>query len=148
MTTTTARRPWLIALALALMTLIITAILVVVLVALPWLNSPRGVARTDLGTNVTEHDLPRAEHLRLLNAHSPVPVPDSAMDVRLRYQRFQDSFFEGSFTLPQGDFDAYLRGLQPTANPTVFVGKEIGPYTGSVTIDAAARRVTVRHVTA
>lgn len=98
--------------------------------------------------NITEQGVSRDEQLRYLNAFSPAPVPESATDVRLRYQRFQDSFFEASFTLPPADFAAYVGSLRPTSDPAVFIGKQIGSYTGSVTVDTTMYRVTLRHVSA
>lgn len=143
--TASSRRPLFVAALIAGAVLTVAVVVAVALVAVSWLNSPRGAARTDLGTNLTERDIPRVEQLRLLNAHSPLPVPESAEDVRLRYQRFQDWFFEGTFTLPPADFDAFVRGLQPSATPGVYTGRQIGAYSGSVEVDATTRRVTVRH---
>jgi hypothetical protein len=135
------RRPRIVTLMLVGAALLITAAALLVILV----RTPSSV-RDDV--NVTEQTVSRDEQLRYLNAFSPTPVPSSASDVRLRYQRFQDSFFEATFTLPPADFAAYVRGLQPTGDPAVFVGKQIGSYTGSVTVDAATGRVTLRHVSA
>ncbi len=141
-------RPLIVALVLVGVALLFAAVVVTALfVPRIRLTPPIGGHGGD-DVNITERGLSRDEQMRYLNAFSPAPVPGSAADVRLRHQQFQDSFFEATFTLPPADFAAYVRGLQPTADPAVFVGKEIGPYTGSVTVDAATGRVTLRHVSA
>lgn len=145
--TVTVRRTVALALGIGVCVFVLVGI-VAALVVVPSLGGLRLSGGTDLGTNITERDIPYGEQMRYLNAFSPAPVPGSATDIRLRYQRFQDSFFEAAFTLPPADFAAYVRDLQPTADPAVFVGKQIGPYTGSVTVDAATGRVTLRHASA
>lgn len=97
------------------------------------------------GTDVRETDLTRPKQLQALQTYSPAPVPTSASDVRLQYTRFQDSHFEGSFTLPAPDFDAYTRALVPASERDTYVGQKVGRYTGAVRLDRAARRVTLVH---
>ena len=104
------------------------------------------------GTNVTERDLTRAEQLRLLDNYAPFPTPTEATDIRLRYQRFQDIFFDGSFALPPDQYDAYVRRLTPLG-PTVgvapgagYAGRVVGAYTSVVAPDPATYRIRITYV--
>lgn len=104
------------------------------------------------GTDVTERDLSPAEQVQLLNMYAPVPVPTGATDIRLKYQRFQDIFFEGSFAVPPAQYDDYVRQLKPLG-PTVgvapgsaYAGVIVGNYTSIVVPDPAAYRITISYV--
>lgn len=104
------------------------------------------------GTNITERDLTRAAQLRLLDDYAPFPTPTEAADIRLRYQRFQDISFDGSFALPPDQYDAYVRRLTPLG-PTVgvapgtgYAGKIVGAYTSVVTPDPATNRIRITYV--
>jgi nitrogen fixation-related uncharacterized protein len=101
-----------------------------------------------LGTDKDEDDFSPEERRKLLDTFFPVPVPDSASDLRIRYQSFQDWHLDVSFTLPPGDFDAYVARLTPQPEPP-------GGYEGrtrlgdggfvanasTITVDPATRRV-------
>jgi hypothetical protein len=104
------------------------------------------------GTDLRETDLSRAEQLKLLNEFSPVPIPESASDVRLRYQRFQDWSFRATFTLPPGEYEAFVGQLRPEkpaegspAGISRYHGKVIGSWEGYVETDGAARHITIAH---
>lgn len=100
------------------------------------------------GTNVTERDLSPEDQRALIDAFSPVPIPPEASGIRLKYQRFQDWYFEASFDVPPEQLAAFVGGLEPTPTRDRYVGKRIGPHVGVVLVDAATGRVTVRHVSA
>ncbi len=142
-----------IALAAGLLILIVIACAMLAVVTRP---HERGRAVTDHfglgGTDVTERDLSLAEQVMLLDRFAPTPTPESATAIRLHYQRFQDIFFEGSFTLAPSAYDAYVRQLQPLG-PTVGVasamgkyrGVIIGNYTSIIVPDPATYRITVSY---
>ena len=115
--------------------------------AVLWVGAqgPRGAHGLG-GTNVTERDLSPRDQRSLIDAFSPVPTPPEATDVRLRYQRFQDWYFEASFTLPPEQLARFVGQLQSSPEPDRYVGRQVGAYRGSVYVDPPSGRVTIRHV--
>ena len=101
-----------------------------------------------LGMEKDERDFSAAEQRKLFDTFFPVPVPESATDVRIHYQGFQDWHLDISFTLPPGDYEAFVAQLTP--HP-----QESGVYAGrihladggflanasSITVDPETRRV-------
>lgn len=106
------------------------------------------------GTNVTERDLSPEEQFRLLNQFAPIPIPASATDIRIRYQRFQDIFLDASFMLPPADYDAYVQQLQPlsghlvgvSSNAGQYQGRIVGNYTSIIIPDPATHRIAISYV--
>ncbi|MCP3143002.1 hypothetical protein [Pyxidicoccus xibeiensis] len=103
-----------------------------------------------LGTDKAESDFSPEAQRRLLDTFSPVPVPASATDVRIRYQGFQDWHLDLSFTLPPEDFDAYVAQLTPSQGPpdtyegrTRLADGGFAADASSITVDRASRRVTL-----
>ncbi|MFP2925079.1 hypothetical protein ACLESO_07655 [Pyxidicoccus sp. 3LG] len=106
------------------------------------------------GTDKDEGDFSPAEQRRLLDKFSPVPVPASATDVRIRYQQFQDWSLRMSFTLPPGDFESYVAGLTSSAQqPGQYACRTRlgdGGFVAdacTLTVDPAARRVSLHAMT-
>ena len=106
------------------------------------------------GTRLTERDLSRTEQIKLIDAHSPVPTPPEATDIRLTYQRFQDWRFRAEFRLPAGALERYVARLKPAPRNGVaavpgrvrYRGRRIGAFEGSVAVEPGTRTVTVTHV--
>lgn len=142
------RRRWYVAAIsiLAIVVLVIAAALgVLVLVGLGGGN-PLG------GQSVSERDLSRAEQLALIDQFSPLPTPQDASDVRIRYQRFQDWSFEASFTLAPEALEQYVSALRPAPQQSPatngrqrYAGKQVGAFLGWIEVDPASGRVWVHH---
>ena len=143
-----ARKRWYVAgvAVLAIVVLVIAAAIgVLVLIGLGG-GDPLG------GQSVSERDLSRAEQLALIDQFSPVPTPQDASDVRIRYQRFQDWSFEASFILAPEALEQYVSALQPapqagppTSGRQRYVGKQVGAFVGWIEVDPASGRVWVHH---
>jgi hypothetical protein len=107
------------------------------------------VASSDfLGTDKDEDDFSAQEQRKLLDTFFPVPVPPSATDLRIRYQGFQDWHLDISFTLPPGDFEAFVAQLTPHPDqPGAYAGRTqladggFVANASSITVDPQARRV-------
>lgn len=102
------------------------------------------------GTDKDEDDYSPREQRRLLDTFSPVPVPPSATGLRIRYQGFQDWHMDISFTLPPGDFEAYVAQLTPhEQEPGAYAGRtRLGDGgfvadASAIRVDPAARRVKI-----
>ncbi len=104
------------------------------------------------GTDVTGEGLTREAQISMIDQFAPIPTPNEASDIALRYRRFQDWQFEASFVLPPPALDAYVGQLgQRLADAPGqdgwerYAGKQIGPHAGSVRVQRATGRVVVYH---
>ncbi len=141
-----------VALAAGLLVMVVTALfLLVALTARGGTRAPAGWLDFG-GTDVTERDLSLAEQMRLLNEFAPISVPSGATNIRLRYQRFQDIYFEASFVLEPAEYGDYMRQLVPfpstlgPAPPTAYKGVTIGSYSSVVVTDPSSYRITISYV--
>ncbi|NMO19613.1 hypothetical protein HPC49_12535 [Pyxidicoccus fallax] len=107
-----------------------------------------------LGTDKDTDDFTPQQQRRLLDKHFPVQVPPSATDLRIRYQAFQDWRLDISFTLPPGDFEAYVAELPlHPQEPGSYAGRLVlgdGGFVAdasTITVDPEARRVKLHAFT-
>ncbi|QSQ21740.1 hypothetical protein JY651_42405 [Pyxidicoccus parkwayensis] len=101
-----------------------------------------------LGTEKDERDFSIAEQRKLFDTFFPVPVPPSASDVRIHYQGFQEWNLDISFTLPPGDYEAFVAQLAPKPDePGAYLGRiQLGDggflaNASTITVDPETRRV-------
>ena len=104
------------------------------------------------GTDVTGEGLSREAQISMIDQFAPIPTPNEASDIALRYRRFQDWQFEASFVLPPPALDRYVGQLGPRLPSStgqdgweLYAGKQIGPHAGSVRIQRTTGRVVVYH---
>ena len=104
------------------------------------------------GTDVTGDGLTREAQISMIDQFAPIPTPNEASDIALRYRRFQDWQFEASFVLPAPALDTYVGQLGqrlPDAPGQEgwerYEGKRIGPHAGSVRVQRTTGRVVVYH---
>ena len=104
------------------------------------------------GTDVTGDGLTREAQISMIDQFAPIPTPNEARDIALRYRRFQDWQFEASFVLPPPALDTYVGQLGPRLPDApgqegweLYTGKRIGPHAGSVRVQRTTGRVVVYH---